>query len=96
MGLIQALTRSYFSLSDRAAQRPGVLGDVQPLFPNEWPPYANRSPQCNCLERRDIPPPRLELLAYYEVKVNGAWVSVPPDKILKTVAPDLGFHVCAF
>ncbi|MEA3073715.1 MAG: hypothetical protein QOD29_5161, partial [Alphaproteobacteria bacterium] len=33
---------------------------------------------------------------HYEVKVNGAWVSVPPDKILKTVAPDLGFHVCAF
>jgi len=29
------------------------------------------------------------------VKVNGAWVSVPPDKILKQSAPDLGFHVCA-
>ena len=32
---------------------------------------------------------------HYEVKVNGAWVSVPPDKILKKVAPDLGFHLCA-
>jgi len=26
---------------------------------------------------------------------DGAWISVPPDKILKQSAPDLGFHVCA-
>src|SRR5438094_5971468 len=32
---------------------------------------------------------------HYEVMVNGAWISVPPDKILKKTAPDLGFHVCA-
>ena len=32
---------------------------------------------------------------HYEVQVNGAWISVPPDKILKQAAPDLGFHVCA-
>ncbi len=32
---------------------------------------------------------------HYEVKINGAWISVPADKILKRSAPDLGFHVCA-
>jgi hypothetical protein len=32
---------------------------------------------------------------HYEVKINGAWISVPADKILKKSAPDLGFHVCA-
>lgn len=32
---------------------------------------------------------------HYEVMVNGAWISVPPSKILKQSAPDLGFHVCA-
>ena len=32
---------------------------------------------------------------HYEIKVNGAWISVPPGKILKQSAPDLGFHVCA-
>jgi len=32
---------------------------------------------------------------HYEVMVNGAWISVPPGKILKQSAPDLGFHVCA-
>ncbi len=32
---------------------------------------------------------------HYEVKVNGAWISVPQDKILPTSAPDGGYHVCA-
>ena len=32
---------------------------------------------------------------HYDVKVNGAWVVVPPDKVVKRSAPDMGFHVCA-
>ena len=32
---------------------------------------------------------------HYEVKVNGAWVSVPINKIIPTSAPDGGYHVCA-
>ena len=32
---------------------------------------------------------------HYEVKVNGAWISVPQSKILHKQAPDGGFHVCA-
>jgi hypothetical protein len=32
---------------------------------------------------------------HYEVKVDGAWVAVPPDKVVKRSAPDMGFHVCA-
>ena len=32
---------------------------------------------------------------HYEVKVNGAWVSVPQSKIIPTAAPDGGYHVCA-
>ena len=32
---------------------------------------------------------------HYEVKVNGAWISVPAEKIVKKSAPDMGFHVCA-
>lgn len=31
----------------------------------------------------------------YEVKVNGAWISVPAEKIIPTSAPDGGYHVCA-
>jgi hypothetical protein len=32
---------------------------------------------------------------HYEVKVNGAWVSVPQTKIIRQAAPDGGYHVCA-
>ena len=32
---------------------------------------------------------------HYEVKVNGAWISVPQSKIIPTSAPDGGYHVCA-
>ena len=32
---------------------------------------------------------------HYEVKVNGAWISVPQSKIIHRAAPDGGFHVCA-
>ena len=32
---------------------------------------------------------------HYEIKVNGAWISVPQAQILPTAAPDGGYHVCA-
>lgn len=32
---------------------------------------------------------------HYEVKINGQWVPVLPEKVLKVTAPDQGFHVCA-
>ena len=32
---------------------------------------------------------------HYEVKVDGNWVAVLPNKVVKTSAPDQGFHVCA-
>jgi hypothetical protein len=48
---------------------------------------------CNLTDCR--PTSGRQVSGHYEVKVNGAWVSVPPDKILKKTAPDLGFHVCA-
>ncbi len=32
---------------------------------------------------------------HYEVKINGEWVEVLASKVVKTSAPDGGFHVCA-
>jgi hypothetical protein len=52
-----------------------------------------KSPCCNLTDCR--PTSGRQVDGHYEVKVNGAWVSVPPAKILKQSAPDLGFHVCA-
>jgi hypothetical protein len=51
-----------------------------------------KTPCCNLTDCR--PTSGRQVGDHYEVKINGAWVSVPPDKILKTTAPDLGFHVC--
>src|SRR5262245_28768334 len=53
----------------------------------------NKQPCCNLTDCR--PTSGRQAGTHYEVKVNGAWVSVPPGKILKETAPDLGFHVCA-
>jgi hypothetical protein len=52
-----------------------------------------RTPCCNLTDCR--PTSGRMVGDHYEVKVNGAWVSVPASKILKQTAPDLGFHVCA-
>jgi len=32
---------------------------------------------------------------HYEVKIDGSWIAVLPNKVVKTSAPDQGFHVCA-
>src|SRR5262249_49582857 len=55
-------------------------------------PYT-KSPCCKLPDCRHTSGRQVD--GHYEVKVNGAWVSVPPGKILKQSAPDLGFHVCA-
>jgi len=52
-----------------------------------------KTPCCNMTDCRPTSGRMVD--DHYEVKVNGAWVSVPVDKILRQTAPDLGFHVCA-
>jgi hypothetical protein len=50
----------------------------------------------SCCNLTDCRPTSGRMLnGHYEVKVNGAWISVPAHKIVKKSAPDLGFHVCA-
>ena len=52
-----------------------------------------KTPCCSLTDCR--PTSGRQVHDHYEVKVNGQWISVPPDKIVKQTAPDLGFHVCA-
>lgn len=50
----------------------------------------------SCCNLSDCRPTSGRTLAgRYQVKVNGAWVSVPASKIIREAAPDGGFHVCA-
>jgi hypothetical protein len=32
---------------------------------------------------------------HYEVKKDGRWIRVPPEKIVKVASPDGGAHICA-
>ena len=50
----------------------------------------------SCCNHSDCRPTQSRMVDdHYEVKVDGQWVTVRKDKILKVVAPDGGAHVCA-
>ena len=51
----------------------------------------------SCCNDRDCRPTdhRTNAEGDHEVMVDGSWMKVPPETILKKSAPDLGSHVCA-
>jgi hypothetical protein len=50
----------------------------------------------SCCNLMDCRPTQSRMVGdHYEVKVDGAWMPVPPDKINNVIAPDGGAHVCA-
>jgi hypothetical protein len=50
----------------------------------------------SCCNLMDCRPTQSRIVGdHYEVKVDGAWTPVPPDKINNVIAPDGGAHVCA-
>ena len=50
----------------------------------------------SCCNHSDCRPTQSRMVDdHYEVKVDGQWVTVRKNKILKVVAPDGGAHVCA-
>jgi hypothetical protein len=75
----------------------GHLGQGHEKWHQSFYQYLQRpdtkTPCCNMTDCR--PTSGRMVGDHYEVKVNGAWVSVPAEKVLKQSAPDLGFHVCA-
>jgi hypothetical protein len=84
-------------LNQAAAAQEGYLGHGHDRWHRSFYQSLQRpdtkAPCCNLTDCR--PTSGRQVDDHYEVKVNGAWVSVPPAKILKQSAPDLGFHVCA-
>jgi hypothetical protein len=82
---------------DEAAAQEGYLGQGHDTWHHSFYKTLQRpDTKTPCCSLTDCRPTSGRLVEdHYEVKVNGAWISVPTDKILKTTAPDLGFHVCA-
>ena len=53
----------------------------------------SKGPCCSLIDCR---PTQSRMIGdHYEVKVDGAWMPVPSDKINNVIAPDGGAHVCA-
>ena len=50
----------------------------------------------SCCNLMDCRPTQSRMIGdHYEVKVGGAWMPVPSNKINNVIAPDGGAHVCA-
>ena len=50
----------------------------------------------SCCDLSDCRPTVSRMVGdHYEVKVDGAWLTVPKDTIQNVLAPDGGAHVCA-
>ena len=50
----------------------------------------------SCCNQMDCRPTQSRMIGdHYEVMVDGEWVQVPNDTILRVTAPDRGAHVCA-
>jgi hypothetical protein len=84
-------------LSTGALAQEGYIGTGHDKWHHDFYQHLVRpGTKVSCCNHHDCRPTSGRMVGdHYEVKVNGAWVSVPPDKVVKSSAPDLGFHVCA-
>jgi hypothetical protein len=84
-------------LSTGALAQEGHLGQGHQTWHQEFYQYlVTPDTRVSCCNLADCRPTSGRMVGdHYEVKVNGSWVSVPPSKVVKKSAPDLGFHVCA-
>ena len=57
---------------------------------------VRKDTKTSCCNLADCRPTESRMVGdHYEVKVDGAWVTVPKDTIQNVSAPDGGAHVCA-
>jgi hypothetical protein len=84
-------------LSTGALAQEGYIGHDHQKWHYDFYQYLVRpGTSISCCNLSDCRPTAGRVVSdHYEIKVNGAWVAVPPDKVVKRSAPDMGFHVCA-
>ena len=87
----------YFALTVSAQAQDGHLGHGHSRWHDGFYKQLIRpDAKTSCCNLTDCRPTSGRVVnGRYEVKVNGAWVSVPPNKIVPISAPDGGYHVCA-
>jgi hypothetical protein len=84
-------------LSTGALAQEGYIGHDHHKWHQDFYQHLMRpDTRISCCSLSDCRPTSGRMVGdHYEIKVNGAWIVVPPDKVVKRRAPDMGFHVCA-
>jgi hypothetical protein len=84
-------------LSTGASAQEGYIGQGHNQWHQEFYQHlVSPDTKMSCCNLSDCRPTSGRAMGdHYEVKINGAWISVLPGKVVKKSAPDQGFHVCA-
>jgi len=83
-------------LCTNAAAQDGYYGVGHDKWHQGFYPTLKRYDGGSCCNLMDCRPTQSRMVGdHYEVKVDGAWMPVPSNKINNVIAPDGGAHVCA-
>jgi len=93
LGVVSAL--SLVSLAAIAAE--GNYGHGHDMWHAEFYSKLLRpDTRTSCCNLADCRPTEIRSAGdHYEVKKDGRWIRVPPEKIVKVAPPDGGAHICA-
>ena len=79
-----------------ATAQEGHFGQGHDLWHEQFYNGLGRPDGFNCCSNADCRPTSQRVSGdHYEVKLDGEWIAVPPERILHVTAPDLGAHICA-
>lgn len=88
-------TLSAFLVLSAAAQE-GYHGVGHDKWHRDFYDHLLQKDGSSCCNHLDCRPTQSRMVGdHYEVKVDGQWLRVRKDRIIKVVAPDGGAHVCA-
>src|SRR4029077_12230956 len=83
-------------LCANAAAQEGYYGIGHDKWHQGFYSTLKRNDGGSCCNLMDCRPTQSRMVGdHYEVKVDGAWMPVPRNKINNVIAPDGGAHVCA-
>ena len=95
MKLVVVSTLSFLASPAIAAE--GDHGDLHDMWHGEFYSHLMRpDTKTSCCNLADCRPTEIRSAGdHYEVKKDGRWIRVPPEKIVKVTPPDGGAHICA-
>jgi hypothetical protein len=94
LAIVLALFSTYCT---QAAEHHGRHGDGHDMWHAEFYSQLMRpDTKTSCCNLADCRPTEIRASNdHYEVKKDGRWIRVATEKVVRTVAPDGGAHICA-